>query len=275
MGASIEPGPDAMPDQWELPMFKLLDYPLVVLVVAFVLLMLSMRVGANVLGKVHRLEDTDRGDFNLVLGATLTLLSLLIGFSFSMATNRYDQRKGYEEEEANAIGTEYLRVELLPAADAAKAKALLRDYLDQRVLFYTTRDRQRVDRINADTAKLQGELWEAVRVAAAANPSATGALAVAGMNDVINAQGYAQAAVWNRIPVSAWTLMLAIAVCCHLLVGYGTKVATSQRIIRLALPLVIAVSFFLIADIDSPRSGIIRVQPENLISLAKALRPQG
>ena len=255
-------------------MFKLLDYPLVVLVTAFVLLMLSMRVGANVLGKGHKLEDADRGDFNLVLGATLTLLSLLIGFSFSMATSRYDQRKGYEEEEANAIGTEYLRVELLPAADAAKAKALLRDYLDQRVLFYTTRDRQRVEQITTATAKLQDELWEAVRVPASANPTATTSLAVVGMNDVLNAQGYAQAAVWNRIPASAWTLMLAIAVCCHLLVGYGTKVATSQRIIRLALPLVIAVSFFLIADIDSPRSGIIRVQPDNLISLAQALRPQ-
>jgi hypothetical protein len=227
-----------------------------------------------VLGKVHKLGDDDRDDFKLVLGATLTLLSLLIGFSFSMATSRFDQRKAYEEEEANAIGTEYLRVELLPAADAGKAKALLRDYLDQRVLFYTTRDRQRVEQINTATAKLQGELWQAVRVPASANSTPTTALAVAGMNDVLNTQGYTQAAVWNRIPASAWALMMAIAVCSHLLVGYGTSIEKSQRVLRLALPLVIAVSLFLIADLDSPRSGIIRVQPENLISLAQALRPQ-
>jgi hypothetical protein len=254
-------------------MFKLLDYPLVVLVAASVLLMASMWTGANVLGRIRKLEDSDRDDFNVVLGATLTLLSLLIGFSFSMATSRYDQRKGYEEEEANAIGTEYLRVELLPAADAGKAKALLRDYLDQRVLFYTTRDDQRVERINAATTKLQDELWTTVRDPASANPTPTGSLAVTGMNDVLNTQGYTQAAWWNRIPVSAWMLMLAIAVCCHLLVGYGTKNTRSQRVIRLALPLVIAVSFFLIADIDSPRSGVIRVQPDNLISLVQALHP--
>jgi hypothetical protein len=62
----------------------------------------------------------------LVLGATLTLLSLIVGFSFSMAVGRYDQRKNLEEEEANAIGTEYARAELLPAAAAARVRALLK-----------------------------------------------------------------------------------------------------------------------------------------------------
>jgi hypothetical protein len=252
-------------------MFKLLDYPLVVLVVSFLALLLSMWAGANVLGKIRKLEDGDRDDFNVVLASTVTLLSLLIGFTFSMATNRYDQRKGHEEEEANAIGTEYLRVELLPAADADKAKALLRDYLDQRVLFYTTRDGERVEQVNAGTAKLQDELWSTVRIPVAANPTSTGSLAVAGMNDVINTQGYTQAAWWNRIPVGAWALMTAIAICCHLLIGYGTKNAKTQRVIRLVLPLVTAISFFLIADIDSPRRGVIRVQPENLLSLVQAL----
>jgi hypothetical protein len=92
------------------------------------------------------------------------------------------------------------------------------------------------------------------------------------MNDVINTQGYTQAAWWNRIPTSAWVLMLAIALCCHLLVGYGTRNAKSQRIIRLAMPVLISVSMFLIADIDSPRNGVIRVHPENLTSLAQSLR---
>jgi hypothetical protein len=56
----------------------------------------------------------------------LTLLGLIIGFSFSMAVNRYDQRKPYEQAEANAIGTEYVRADLLPVADAAKVHTLLR-----------------------------------------------------------------------------------------------------------------------------------------------------
>ena len=64
--------------------------------------------------------------------ATLTLLALLIGFSFSMAISLYDQRKNYEEAEANAIGTEFGRADLLPAGDSAKVRDLLRKYLDRR-----------------------------------------------------------------------------------------------------------------------------------------------
>jgi len=70
-----------------------------------------------------------REDFGLILAAALTLLRLIIGFSFSMATSRYDQRKNLEEAEANAIGTEYARAGLLPAADSAKVRALLRTSL--------------------------------------------------------------------------------------------------------------------------------------------------
>ena len=73
-----------------------------------------------------------------VLAATLRLLAATIGFSFSMANSRYNQRKDCEAAEANAIGTEYLRAELLPAADAAKVQGLLKNYLNQRILFYTT-----------------------------------------------------------------------------------------------------------------------------------------
>ena len=66
------------------------------------------------------LREEERADFGVVLSATLTLLGLLIGFSFSMAVSRYDQRKNLEEAEANAIGTEYVRADLLPTGDATK-----------------------------------------------------------------------------------------------------------------------------------------------------------
>src|SRR5215475_7876194 len=74
------------------------------------------------------LKDDDREEFSFVQAATLTLLGLIIGFTFSMAIGRYDQRKNLEEEEANAIGTEYVRADLLPAADAANVRNLLTNY---------------------------------------------------------------------------------------------------------------------------------------------------
>jgi hypothetical protein len=120
----------------------------------------------------------------------LTLLGLIIGFSFSMAVSRYDQRKNYEAEEANAIGTEYVRAGLLPAADAARVRELLRSYVDQRILFYTTRNVRRLGQINARTAQLQTDLWSTVQAPAAAQPTFTVGLAVSGMNDVLNSQSY-------------------------------------------------------------------------------------
>jgi hypothetical protein len=253
-------------------MINVSDYPLLVFVISLFVLSLSVPIGANFLRRLRKWEESKREDFGIILGATLTLLALIVGFSFSMAVSRYDQRKNYEEAEANAIGTEYVRADLLPAADAAKVRTLLKNYLDQRVLFYTTRDGQQILKINARTAQLQAELWSAVLGPAAAKPTPMVALAVSGMNDVLNSQGYTQAAWWNRIPAAAWFLMAAIAVCCNLLVGYGARDVKAEHLLLQVLPLVVSISFFLIADIDSPRGGVIHVQPENLLSLVESLR---
>lgn len=245
------------------------DFPLLTLVVSLGALWLAAELGDTLRKRVGPLKDEDRGDFGIVLGATLTLLGLLIGFSFSMAVSRYDQRKNYEEAEANAIGTEYVRADLLLARDAAEVRELLKKYLDQRLLFYTTRDPRQLAKVNVDTAELQSNLWSSAR---AAQPTPTGALAISGMNDVLNSQGYTQAAWWNRIPRSAWVLMVAIALGCNVLIGYGAR-RTDQRIF-LIVPIAVSISFFLIADIDSPRRGTIHVAPQNLLSLSQSLSAQ-
>ena len=131
---------------------------------AFVALWLASVMGSwlrrrNPSAKDEKHED----DLSIILGATLTLLALIIGFSISMASSRYDQRKNLEEAEANAIGTEMLRADLLPAADAANVRSLLSAYLDQRILFYINRDDTRQPQIDQSTSQLQTDLWVAVR----------------------------------------------------------------------------------------------------------------
>ena len=190
---------------------RLTDFPLLVFVTSLVLLMFSLWTGARLLRRWFVPSDNMREDFGIVLGASLTLLALLVGFSFSMAVSRYDQRKSLEEAEANAIGTEYLRADLLPDADAAKVRALLHAYFEQRILFYTVRP-DRLREIDARTTALQTEMWAAVAAPAKAAPTPTAALVAMGMNDVLNSQGYTQAAWWNRIPPAAWLLMTVIAV---------------------------------------------------------------
>ena len=255
-------------------MNALIDSPFVVFTVAVLGLSLSARIGAAVARRRRNLDELVREDFGVVQGATLTLLDLIIGFSFSMAISRYDQRRQLEAAEANAIGTEYVRADLLPAGDAARVRALLRRYLDQRVLFYTARNAQQLRQVNADTAKVQADLWSSVQAPAAAHPTPMVALAVAGMNDVLNSQAYTQAAWWNRIPAAAWGLMAAIAISCNLLMGYGARKAKAESVLLLVLPVLVSVSFLLIADIDSPRGGVIRVSPQNLDSLVQSLAAQ-
>jgi hypothetical protein len=248
----------------------LLNSPWLVFALSLLVLWLSGIIGAS----LHKrpVEEAVREDLGIIVAATLTLLGLLIGFTFSMAISRYDQRKHYEEEEASAIGTEYLRADLLPATEADKVRGLLREYLNQRVLFYEARDRRQLHPVNAYTDQLETELWSTVAAPAKAQPTPVMTLAVSGMNDVLNARGDTQAAWWNRIPPAAWTLMAAIAVCCNLLVGYGARRTRAHPILFLVLPLVVSISFFLIADIDSPRGGVIRVQPHNLVRLSQSLQ---
>ena len=247
---------------------------MIVFALALFVLWLSARIGSSFLKRRLSLKEGVREDFSLILAATLTMLGLIIGFSFSMAISRYEQRKNYEEEEANAIGTEYVRADLLPAADAARVRALLRNYLDDRILFYRTRSEQQLRQINANTAQLQSELWAAVKTPAAAQPTCVVALAISGMNDVLNSQGYTQASWLDRIPLAAWGLLAVIAICCNLLVGYGARHPEAEGILMLILPTVVSISFLLIADIDSPRGGVVLVQPRNLLSLAQSLQAQ-
>ena len=181
-------------------MTLILDHPIFVFVVTFLLLWLASWIGMVVRSRRGEFSESMRSDYSVIVGATLTLLGLLIGFTFSMATTRYDLRKSLEEEEANAIGTEYARLDFLPAGDASQLQALLRQYTDLRIRFYTSRDQSVLQRVNADTARLQNQMWAAVAAAAKLQASPLSALASSGMNDVLNSQGYTQAAWWNLKP---------------------------------------------------------------------------
>jgi hypothetical protein len=249
----------------------MVDYPLVVFVFSLSMLWVSARIGAYFQRRSSHLEEGIRQDLGVILAAGLTMLGLIIGFTFSMAVTRYDQRKNYEEAEANAIGTEFLRAELLSPAGASKVRELLSAYVDQRILFYTTRSAEQLDRINTATTRLQNDLWSVVRSQAQNQPTPLMGLIVGGMNDVLNSQGYSQAAWWNRIPTAAWVLMAGIAICCTVLFGYTSRQGGRQGGWFLTLPLLVSISFFLIADLDSPRGGVVRVAPQNLLSFRSSI----
>ena len=247
-------------------------FPIPLFLVSFLVLLLAAWLGATRFEKLRAEAAALREEFTVIQGATLTLLGLIIGFTFSMALDRYEQRKNFEGAEANAIYTAFQRAELLPPADAVRVRSLLISYLDQRVLFYSSWSLRQLKQVAESTPELQAELWSAVKAPAMLNPTPLTALAVTGINNVIMAEGDTQAAWLNRIPGTAWALMATIAIFSTLLVGIGVKRGVGFSHVLGVLPLIISIAFYLIADIESPRLGIISVVPENLVSLAEMLR---
>jgi len=249
-------------------MANLIEHPFWVFVASIAVLSISVAIGDRSFRPYARAKEEDP-TFGVVLAAALTLLGLIIGFSFSLAASRYDQRKNLEEAEANAIGTEYLRVGLL--ADADPARKLLQQYLDQRIQFYALRDEHRLREVDAQNLAVQDQLWAAIRSAATAQPNAVVMLVASGMNDVFNSASYTQAAWWNRVPIEAWVLMFLIAVLCNAMVGVGARQIKTRRLALILLPLLVSIAFSLIADIDSPRGGFIHIAPQNLRRLAETM----
>jgi hypothetical protein len=251
----------------------MLNHPRILAVICLLAMWFMARLGTwiRVFFKVPEHEDKD--NLAIVVSATLTLLALIIGFTFSMATTRYDQRRLYEEQEPNAIGTEYVRADLFPLAEATAVKQGLAAYLHQRIIFYQADYGNQLDQANVKTSALQAQLWNSIEHQASTQPNPVTALVVSGMNDVLNSQGYTQSAWWNRIPVSAWELMIVIAIFANGLIGYAAQRSKYRNTLLLVLPLIVSISFFLIADIDSPRGGTIRIPPKDLLSLEESLKP--
>jgi hypothetical protein len=249
-------------------MSSLVDQPWPVLAVSVLVLWLASWIGARSFTRFRAAEDAASAYYDIILGATLGLLSLIIGFSFSMAINHYDQRKGFENAEANTIRTAYLRADLLEPADAVKMRAVIGGYLGQRIAYYDARDEAELRQIDIRTTQTEAELWSAVRVSGASHP-----LVVLGINDMMSARGSSEASWSNRISLEAWILMAAIAICGNVLIGYGARKFSSRTVPILILPtvVVISISLYLIDDIDSPRGGIITVTPVNLRLLADSL----
>jgi hypothetical protein len=248
----------------------IVDSPFVIFAVFLVAQWIAAYLGDFARTRRRPAKRDELADLDVVQTAVLTLLALIVGFSFSMAVSRYDQRKDYEEAEANAIGTEYLRADLLPAEIAPQVRNLIREWLDRRIAFYEREGERRVGEARAEMETLQGRLWSSILPAASAYPTPVTALAVAGMNDMLNAQARTQGAWWNRIPAAAWGLMGFIAVACNLLLGYSER--RRGALLLLVVPIVVSISVLLIADIDSPQGGIIRVLPHNLIALSQSLK---
>ncbi len=210
----------------------------------------------------HVLAD-EVSTFKTLEGAVLALLGLLLGFTFSMGVSRYDQRKNLEIVEANDIQNLWFRTATLAEPLRSAERSLIRRYIPVRLDFLRAgTDETRINACLAQTAALQQAMWRDASVYAATQRDPITAQFLSTLADSTSITENRTAAFENRIPVTAWGMLLFIAFSGSVLVGVG--IGTHSRALRLVLPIVVAAALSLTLDLDSPRSGLIRVHQHSL-----------
>lgn len=224
----------------------------------FVLVMLAATVGRWLGCRRLRQTGTDGIDGTGTLDAALFgMFGLLLAFTFNSAIDRFVERRALITAEANAIGTAWLRVDLLPAEHQPPLRALYRDYVRARI-----EARQLVRREDlVPLQRLQQGIWEASLAALAAHqgPPIAG-LVLDPVNEFMDLGTERWVAARTHPPRIVFSLLLTLAMVCGLLAGYGTAVA--QRAYRLHVGLfaaACAVVVYVILDVEFPRAGLIRV----------------
>ncbi len=236
-------------------------------------------LGATALGvflghRVRHLSDSLKEPFGILQAALLGVVGLILAFGLSLAVSRYEDRRADVVEEANAIGTTYLRAQTLPEPMRGDSLELLVRYTERAIRFadHVPGSDQAVSAA-AEEERIQHELWELAGLALDREPVASAPrLYVESLNGMIDAQGARVAALANRVPGAVLILeVLGAALALGLLGGYLSILGRGVLAVFLASGLV---AFLLVVsvDLDRPTQGMIRVPDKPLTSELESMR---
>jgi hypothetical protein len=249
--------------------------------ITITLVLFALMIAANEAGfhvgrfVQNRTDDEIKTLTGAIQASILGLLALLLGFTFSMSMQRYDNRSEALIAEANAIGTVALRVQLLPQAYQPEAGALLKRYVDRRIAIAgidITRasDRGRYDR---EIAALQGDLWSLAARAAHEDPRpVTSGLFIGALNEMIDAQGRRNALLQMHVPEVVVLLLFLVFVASGGILGYSSGLS-GKRVVAptVMVSFLIALIVFIILDLDRPKRGMIQVDQAPMLLLREGL----
>lgn len=231
----------------------------------FGVILALMEIGRRV-GVRRRHEDPDGSHAGLgaIEGAVFGLMGLLIAFTFSGAAARFDARRQLIGEETNAIGTAYLRIDLLPAGEQPALREDFRHYLDARIEYFKNLDGD-VEAAKAALDKsvaLQKKLWDASVIGLArVNFSATTSLVLSSLNAMIDITTTRAVALQTHPPKIIYWGLAVLVFASALLAGYSLGEAKTRSWLHLLLfSSMLAISLYVILDLEYPRAGLIRVE---------------
>ena len=198
----------------------------------------------------------------VIEAAVFALLGLLLGFSFAGGTSRLDTKRQLVVQEANAIGTAYLRLDELPLNQQPEMRRLFREYLDARLSVYEKLpDLKAVEQELARAASLQQEIWSrAVSGSRTDRTQNSARLLLPALNEMIDISTTRTIAMHTQLPALIFTLLTGVALVSGLLAGYAMAKRRSRSWLHLVLYAgVIAVTIYAVLDLEYPRFGLIRI----------------
>jgi hypothetical protein len=250
------------------------------LLIAFLAFLVIIEIGFRI-GMRHQARheaenaETAKIHVGALQAALLILLALLLGFTFAMAVARFDARKSLVVDEANAIGTAYLRSQLLPPPHREDAARLLREYVGARIEFHEAGiDKVRFDSANDATARLQQQIWTLGGVVAAQDTrSVPTGLFIGALNAMIDVSETHRVALENRVPQIVTHLLFAVSAAALGFIAYGSGITGRRRLISTGIfALLIAVVLTVILDVDRSHRGLIVVGHDSMLRLQVALQ---
>ena len=249
---------------------------LLIAITLFVSMVLAIKLGYRV-GQNRNISPSESylAHVNSIQSSLLGVLALLLGFTFSLALQRFDSRSEAVVEEANAIGTAYLRAQLLPASIGNNVRTLFQRYIDLRVQAGAITLANEVDyqASIANENQVLDDLWSFARKAAVEDGRpVTSGLFIQSLNEAIDSHGRRIAALNRHVPEPVLIILFGTFLMTGGVVGYAAGITghhlSEVTYILVALIVVIA---FIIMDIDRPRRGLIKVDQTSLSDLKAAI----
>lgn len=219
--------------------------------------------------------ESSRSHVNGIQASLLGVLALLLGFTFSLALQRFDSRSEAVVDEANAIGTAYLRTKLLPSAVSEQAAQVLQSYTDLRVQAGTVNLAQDSERqaLDARADRVLEVLWLTAQRATEADKSpVTSGLYVQAVNEAIDSRARNDAALKRHVPEVILILLYGTFLMTSGVVGYAAGVSWHRpSLVTYIFITLLVILAFIIVDLDRPRRGLIRVDQSSLVALKRSI----
>jgi hypothetical protein len=241
------------------------------------IVVVTAAIGAHATGYYAGRRRLARGqkspELGAVQGALLGLLGLMLAFSFGSAAERFVARRDLILEEANAIGTAYLRADLLPSPHAEALRSALARYVDVRVAFFDAGiDEAAVRAAMAQSEQLHAAIWSAGMAGVREVPTA-GVIVLPALNEVIDLHASRVDALRRHLPTAVVAMLLAIAALAVSSVGYGSGFSGASYLSGSIAFVVASVAVLgLTLDLDYPRAGLVRVSQVTMLELQQSLK---